>query len=83
VEAVEGPTQINLCIPEGPNCDRKDWCGAHPVWAEAQAALTAVLRRASIAQLAQSTASNLAQLHVEAGTTRTKGDPLHVVRPGK
>jgi Rrf2 family protein len=63
VEAIEGPTQLNLCLPQGPNCSRKDWCGAHPVWAEAQAALVKVLGKASIAQLARDSVSNLAKLH--------------------
>jgi Rrf2 family protein len=63
VEAIEGPTQLNLCLPQGPNCSRKEWCGAHPVWAEAQAALVKVLGKASIAQLARDSVSNLAKLH--------------------
>ena len=63
VEAIEGPTRINLCTLEGPNCERKAWCGAHPVWTEAQTALTSVLRKASIADLARATDPNAAQLH--------------------
>jgi Rrf2 family protein len=63
VEAIEGPTQLNLCVPPGSNCSRNDWCGAHPVWAEAQAALVKVLGKASIAQLAHNSLSNLGKLH--------------------
>jgi len=63
VEAIEGPTQLNLCLPQGPNCSRKEWCGAHPVWAKAQAALVKVLEKASVAQLAHDSISNLAKLH--------------------
>ena len=63
VEAIEGRTKINLCVPQGPNCSRKDWCGAHPVWMEAQEALVKVLAKASIAQLARDSISNLAKLH--------------------
>jgi len=63
VEAIEGPTQLNLCLPQGPNCNRKEWCAAHPVWAEAQAALVKVLGKASIAQLARDSISNQAKLH--------------------
>ncbi len=63
VEAIEGPTQLNLCLPQGRGCSRKDWCGAHPVWAEAQAALVKVLGKASIAQLARDSMSTLAKLH--------------------
>lgn len=80
VEAIEGPTELNLCIPAGPNCNKKDWCGAHPVWMEAQAALVKVLGKASIAQLAHDTASNWSNRHrglhaerAESHTTRKTG----------
>ncbi|MGA3090520.1 MAG: Rrf2 family transcriptional regulator [Terriglobales bacterium] len=63
VEAVEGPTQLNLCVPQGSNCARKDWCGAHPVWLQAQEALVNVLGRVSIAQLARDSVSRMAKLH--------------------
>ena len=63
VEAIEGPMQLNLCLPQGPNCSQKEWCGAHPVWAEAQAALAKVLGKASIAQMARDSISNLAKFH--------------------
>jgi Rrf2 family protein len=63
VEAVEGPPQLNLCLPPESDCSRKEWCGAHPVWAEAQEALVRVLGEASIAQLARDSNSNLAKLH--------------------
>jgi Rrf2 family protein len=53
VEAVEGPTLLNICIRPGDSCARKSWCPAHPVWVEAQHAMTAVLRRATLASLAQ------------------------------
>ncbi len=63
VEAIEGPTQLNLCVPAGQNCRKKDWCGAHPVWVEAQMALVEVLGKASIAQLARDSVSKMARLH--------------------
>ena len=53
VEAMEGPLLLNVCLAEGPSCDRKDWCSVHSVWVEAQEALTAVLRGATIAALAR------------------------------
>jgi Rrf2 family protein len=53
VEAVEGPTALNTCVKPGATCDRKAWCPAHPVWCEAQDAMTAVLRRATLASLAR------------------------------
>ncbi len=53
VEALEGPIQLNVCLGEHGTCGRKGWCPAHRVWVEAQEALVAVLRRASIADLAR------------------------------
>jgi Rrf2 family protein len=52
VEAIEGPVRLNQCIEEGPSCERKSWCPAHQVWAEAQAAIVNVLGGASMASLA-------------------------------
>lgn len=52
VEAIEGPLRLNQCIGEGQSCERKTWCPAHAVWAEAQAAIVTVLGAASMAGLA-------------------------------
>ena len=52
VEAIEGPIRLNQCLMEGPSCERKAWCPAHQVWAEAQAAVVQVLGAASIESLA-------------------------------
>ena len=52
VEAIEGPIQLNVCLTGGAGCSRQGWCPAHAVWLEAQAALTQVLKNASIAKLA-------------------------------
>jgi len=52
VEAIEGPTRLNACLVPGDSCGRKGSCPAHRVWAEAQDAMTRVLRRATIAKLA-------------------------------
>src|SRR5438270_566074 len=52
VQAVEGPVRLNQCIDEDPSCERKSWCPAHCVWAEAQAAIVNVLGGASMAHLA-------------------------------
>jgi Rrf2 family protein len=51
VQAMEGPVQLNQCIEEGPSCERKSWCPAHRVWAEAQGAIVNVLGGASMASL--------------------------------
>ena len=61
VERVEGPLQINLCLEGEASCDFSSWCGAHPIWNEAQAALKKVLASASIAQLAQDSRANRAK----------------------
>jgi Rrf2 family protein len=52
VQAIEGPVRLNQCIAEGPSCERKEWCPAHQVWADAQAAIVNVLGGSSIASLA-------------------------------
>ena len=53
LEAMEGETQLNACLADGPSCNRKSWCPAHPVWLQAQKALTDVLRRTSVSKLAR------------------------------
>ena len=62
VSALEGPLCLNQCLPGGSGCDRQPWCGAHGVWAEAQAALAAVLGRETLANLASKTVRNRQQL---------------------
>ncbi len=61
VEMVEGPLQINLCLAGEASCDFSSWCGAHPIWNEAQTALKKVLASASIARLARDSMANLAK----------------------
>ena len=53
VEAIEGPLRLNLCLVSDAACPRQGECPAHCVWAEAQEAMAAVLRKASIGDLAQ------------------------------
>lgn len=55
VEAIEGPIQLNFCLGSGQNCERQNYCAAHFVWAEAQDAMTNVLKRARISELARRT----------------------------
>ncbi|HVZ18745.1 MAG TPA: Rrf2 family transcriptional regulator [Terriglobales bacterium] len=52
VNAIEGPVQLNDCLGEAGSCDRKDWCPAHLVWAEAQIAMLKILNRETIGELA-------------------------------
>ena len=61
VEMVEGPLQINLCLAGEASCDLSSWCGAHPIWNDAQAALKKVLASASIARLARDSMTNRAR----------------------
>ena len=58
VEAMEGPVRLNQCLEEGPSCQRKSWCPAHEVWAEAQMAVQRVLGAASMASLVDRVKTN-------------------------
>jgi Rrf2 family protein len=53
IEAVEGPVRLNLCLTSPHACERQTWCPTHAVWAEAQAAMSGVLRKATIHALAE------------------------------
>lgn len=53
IEALEGPVRLNLCLDGAATCTRQEWCPAHPVWVQAQEALTSVLRSVSVHELAQ------------------------------
>lgn len=56
IEAVEGPVRLNLCLTGQHACERQNWCPAHAVWAEAQAAMSGVLQKATITALAEEVA---------------------------
>jgi len=58
VDAVEGPVQLNSCLGESGCCERKEWCPAHKVWAEAQIAMLKVLGRDTIGELAMRVAKS-------------------------
>lgn len=51
VEAIEGPIHLNVCLGHEV-CSRQSWCPASPVWAEAQKAMTGILRNATIDDMA-------------------------------
>ncbi len=53
VEAVEGPIHLNLCLVSQDACTRQTWCPMHGVWGEAQEAMTGVLQRVTIVELAE------------------------------
>ncbi len=52
ISAIDGPVQLNTCLGEQGCCERKEWCPAHSVWAEAQIAMLNVLNRETIGELA-------------------------------
>ena len=51
VECIDGPIRLNACMFPGTHCERTALCAAHPLWAEAQGAMVAVLRSHTIAEL--------------------------------
>ncbi|MDH3974291.1 MAG: Rrf2 family transcriptional regulator [Deltaproteobacteria bacterium] len=59
VEAVEGPINLNRCLTKPGECDRDTFCGAHPVWREAQEALFSVLDKYTAAEMAKSQLENI------------------------
>jgi len=75
VEAIEGPVRLNQCIEEGPSCERKSWCPAHQVWAEAQASVTNVLGAASMASLALQAKSGAASYRLHEKPVWISGVP--------
>jgi Rrf2 family protein len=64
VEAIEGPIRLNVCLNSERACARQDWCPAHDVWVDAQAAVAQVLSGACISGLAQQAAARKAELLV-------------------
>jgi Rrf2 family protein len=52
VEAIEGPMRLNICLTSDRACARQEWCPAHDVWVNAQAAVADVLRGTTITELA-------------------------------
>lgn len=53
IEAIDGPICLNVCLTGGKDCERKNWCPAHPVWARAQRAMLDVLMSVTVSTLAQ------------------------------
>jgi Rrf2 family protein len=48
IELLDGAVCLNACVAERPGCNRLATCRVHGVWMEAQAALTSVLRSATL-----------------------------------
>jgi Rrf2 family protein len=57
VEAIEGPMRLNICLTSDRACARQEWCPAHDVWVNAQAAVAQVLRGTTITALAAQAAA--------------------------
>ncbi|HEY1342389.1 MAG TPA: Rrf2 family transcriptional regulator [Bryobacteraceae bacterium] len=55
VEAIEGPTHLNLCLGADGGCTRQAACPTYDVWVQAQHAMTEVLRTTAIDELARRT----------------------------
>ena len=53
IEAVEGPIILNRCLIRNGECKSDLYCGAHPVWRDAQQAIVKVLEEYSVADLAK------------------------------
>ena len=75
VSALEGPLCLNACLPGGASCDRKAWCGAHGVWANAQSALASVLALESLERLAGTATRNCARLPAAAQVPLASAGP--------
>ena len=56
VEAIEGPMKLNICLNSDRACARQEWCPAHDIWVSAQAAVSQVLRSATVTELARQAA---------------------------
>ncbi len=54
IEAIDGPISLNLCLNDTKSCNRKSWCPAHPVWAQAQRAMLDVLTSVTVSSMAES-----------------------------
>jgi Rrf2 family protein len=52
IEALEGPVRLNVCLG-AEDCTHQSGCPARNVWADAQRAMTDILRNASICELAR------------------------------
>ena len=65
VEAVEGPIILNRCLTRKGECERDEFCAAHPVWREAQEALVEVLEKYTAKVLAENQKSTFEKLDIK------------------
>jgi Rrf2 family protein len=71
VVALDGPLCLNDCLPGGAGCPRQQWCPAHDVWSNAQAAIASVLASERLDRLAATAVYNRARLHLNTAATLT------------
>jgi Rrf2 family protein len=78
VESMDGPIALNVCLNSGVSCNRQAECSAHQVWQRAQSAMLAVLREATIAEMArqEKPCGNLLNIAQVTGAGRQKSKPL-------
>jgi Rrf2 family protein len=51
IEAIQGPTAVNVCAVDEHSCDRSDTCPIHPVWVELRENIEKRLKKESFAKL--------------------------------
>lgn len=52
IEAIQGPTAVNVCADDERNCDMSNTCPVHPVWVELREDIERKLKRETFARLA-------------------------------
>jgi Rrf2 family protein len=52
IEAIQGPTAVNVCAVDEHNCDLSSTCPVHPVWVELREDIENKLKKESFAKLA-------------------------------
>jgi Rrf2 family protein len=62
VEGVEGSMSLNCCLNPSEGCDRRSWCAAHLIWADAQKQMREILSNAKLDRLAQDSKTALATI---------------------
>ena len=51
IEAIQGPTAVNICAVDERNCDLSSSCPVHPVWVELREDIENRLKKESFARL--------------------------------
>jgi Rrf2 family protein len=51
IEAIQGPTALNICAVDERNCDLSNACPVHPVWVELREDIERRLRKENFAKL--------------------------------